>query len=110
MARALCEGEIVRIVANSEGEKQKIKNKLSNLKNIEIYVFPTNEYWMRDNGPIFVYNYENELCIGWFKFTGWGDKMPYKFDCQVPRLIAQEVLKVPLIDLTETMNVEGGSV
>ena len=42
MAKALCEGEIVRIVADSEEEKQKIKDKLAGLKNIEIYVFLTN--------------------------------------------------------------------
>ena len=87
-----------------------IEMKLTGLKNIEIFVFPTDEFWIRDNGPIFVYNHENELYAGWFKFTGWGNKVPYQYDCQIPRLIAQEALKIPLLDLTKFMNTEGGAV
>ena len=47
----------VRIIAYDETEKTKIKALLPlNIKNVEFFIHPTDDVWVRDNGPFFVRN------------------------------------------------------
>lgn len=63
--------------------------------------------WMRDNGPTFVINENNELAgINW-RFNAWGGKYPWEQDDKIATKIL-EAFKVPRFDAQ--MVLEGGSI
>lgn len=103
----------VHIIAYNEKIKTDIIERLKanqiGLDNIDFYLFKTNGVWVRDNGPIFVYNKENSLLSveGW-GFNGWGDKFEYNYDEQIPSEVAKQ-LDLPYINLQSEMIIEGGA-
>jgi agmatine deiminase len=74
---------------------------------IDVRVFPTNDVWARDSGPIFVVNDDGELAATDWNFNGWGERYPYDKDTKVPAGIA-EMASVPLF--TAPITLEGGGV
>lgn len=72
MTRELVKGENVHIVAYDNSEQNYITQTLSNagvdLTNVDFVIRPNDDCWVRDNGPIFVYDDNNELVIQWL---GW---------------------------------------
>lgn len=113
MTKELVNAGKVHIIAYNEKIKTDIIEKLKaneiELSNIDFYLFKTNGVWVRDNGPIFVYNKENKLLSieGW-GFNGWGDKFDYNYDQQIPSEIAKQ-LDMPYINLKDKMILEGGA-
>ncbi|WBW96361.1 agmatine deiminase family protein [Oceanirhabdus sp. W0125-5] len=110
MTRGLVKGENVHLIVYNEKEKQHVKRVLEkeniDMSKMDFYVFPTDDVWIRDNGPIFVYNEEGELVIENWEFNGWGNKAPFKKDNLIPTKIS-EATGVSKIDIEMVM--EGGA-
>lgn len=121
MTKALISGENVHIIAYNETEKNRIIALLNDsqipLDGIDFYLFPTDDVWVRDNGPIFAKDQNENLVIQDWGFNGWGEKtdlqsrFPIEFEnCDViPKSIGNSK-GITVIDLNNTMINEGGSV
>jgi len=111
MTRELVKGENVHIIAYDANEQAFITQSLTNagvsLDNVDFVIRPNDDCWVRDNGPIFVYNEENEMVLLDWGFNGWGGDTPYQLCNTVPDAISAE-LNMPKIDLN-TMIIEGGA-
>ena len=63
----------MRIIVYDEEYKKHVQKLFHNLSNIELFVYPTDDVWVRDNGPIFAFDKStNELVIQHWGFNGWG--------------------------------------
>lgn len=112
ITEALVTSENVHIIAYNEEEKNHIEYILGvsgvSMENVDIFIIPNDDFWVRDNGPIFVYNQENQLHITDWGFNGWGGDTPYELCDEVPNLLAPQI-NLPLLDLN-TMVLEGGAI
>ena len=112
MTMELTKGEDVFIIAYDETELIHIQDVLSsagvNFDRIVFYTFPNNDYWIRDNGPIYVRNEIGELAATDWGFDGWGNDAPYALCNEIPSLIALAT-GIPLLDVNE-MVLEGGAI
>jgi len=110
MTRGLVKGENVHLIVYDETEKQRVQKVLNkeniDMSKVDFYVFPTDDVWVRDNGPIFVYDKDGNLLIENWAFNGWGNKTPYKKDALIPAKIS-EATDIPKIDIPMVM--EGGA-
>jgi agmatine deiminase len=79
------------------------------LVNVEFKIYPTDDFWVRDNGPIYVRSKTGQLVIEDWGFNGWGGKTDYKNCNAIPSKIAADQ-NLTKIDLNSTMINEGGSV
>lgn len=111
MVLALHTGEKVHIIVYNETELDRVHGILEkrgcDMKQIDFYDWPFEDVWIRDNGPIFVFDENNQLLVMDFGFNGWGKKYPYKNSNKIPQKVAKELnlscVTVPMIN-------EGGSV
>ena len=112
MTEALITGEKVHIIAYNNTERNHIENVLSIagvlMENVTIHLHPTDDFWVRDNGPIFVFDQNNYLHITDWGFNGWGGDTPFELCNEIPNLLAPE-LNIPLLNLN-AMVLEGGSI
>lgn len=75
-------------------------------KNVSLHVYPLDDLWMRDTGPVFVYKTGKKAGIQ-FNFNGWGQKQAFKQDA----LVASFVAKLAKAELLQTKLVlEGGCI
>ena len=119
MVQELCKSdERVRIIVYDEESLNRLRPILeqrigtSNMKQIDMYVMKYDDVWIRDNGPIFVYDKRNanRLCITNWEFNGWGKKVDdYKLSNEIPKLVGA-ALSMNVIDIPENFVHEGGSV
>ena len=111
MTATLVSSEKVYIIAYNDNEKNRIINLLNNanvsLTNIYFFIFPNDDVWIRDNGPIFVVNNNNEQVILDWGFNGWGNDAPFSKCDIIPTSISNEI-GIPKIDLS-AMVFEGGA-
>lgn len=112
MTSALSKNENVHIIAYNEVEKNRITALLNDagisLSNIDFYLHPTDDVWVRDNGPVFVLDsYETLTVLDW-GFNGWGNDTPYGLCDLIPQKISSDI-DVPIVDLSE-MVLEPGAV
>jgi agmatine deiminase len=111
MVEALHDHENVHLVVSSERQQEQVANQLLyhkiGLKNVDFHIIPTNDVWVRDNGPIFVVNDEGDVAITDWVFNGWGDRFPYDLDDKVPAAIGME-LEIPVFQVQ--MVLEAGAV
>ena len=112
MVDALITSENVHIVVYDANEKTHVQQVLATanipLTNIDFFIHPNDDYWVRDNGPIFVYDANYDLTILDFGFNGWGGDTPYSLCDAIPSLLATD-LNMPVIDLSGFV-LEGGSI
>lgn len=112
MASALQAGENVHIIAYDVAHQNQIIAALNNasvpMTNIDFYLYQTNDVWVRDNGPIFVFDNSDELHILDWGFNGWGNDAPYNLCDPIPGLISSD-LQIPSVDLS-AMVLEGGAI
>ena len=112
MVSALITSENVHIVVYDANEKTHVQQALATanipLTNIDFFIYPNDDYWVRDNGPIFVYDANNNLTILDFGFNGWGGDTPFALDDLIPTLVASD-LSLPVVDLS-AMVLEGGAI
>jgi len=111
MTKALHTGEIVHIVAYDETEKGRITQLLNtagvDMTQIDFLVEKTDDVWVRDNGPIFVRDENNNLVITNWEFNGWGGKEAYRYDNLIPGHISSAT-GVSKVDVS--MVLEGGAI
>jgi agmatine deiminase len=112
MTRALVPGEKVHIIAYNTTERTRITNLLTAsavpLTKVDFQIRQTDDTWVRDNGPIFVFDPAGTLQITDWGFDGWGDDTPYAKDDAVPASVAA-ARNLTRVDLNATV-LEGGSV
>lgn len=112
MTKELIKGENVHIIAYNEDEKDDIKTLLESaavdMDRVTFYIMPTDDVWVRDNGPVFVYDNNGNLVMLNWGFNGWGKKTPYKNCKEVPKQL-EGMLDMPRVDLTKVV-LEGGAV
>lgn len=112
MVKALSPGERVHIIAYNQKEEQRIMQLLQreeiNWKQLDFVIAASDDVWVRDTGPLFVYDQSGMPVIVDFAFDGWGKKAPYHLDNAIPETIAKAkgipIIKVPSFVL------EGGAV
>lgn len=113
MTKALVTSEKVHLVAYDENEKSRIIGLLNtegvSLSNIDFKVYPTDDVWVRDNGPIYVIDKDGKLFIEDWGFNGWGNKTQYSNCNAIPAKIGKDQSRT-VIDLNTVMVNEGGSV
>ncbi|MEG2918251.1 MAG: agmatine deiminase family protein [Clostridium sp.] len=111
MTKSLTMGEKVHIVAYNNKEKDKIEKLLKaenvDMNFVDFYIYPNDDVWIRDNGPIFVYDENDKLAILDWGFNGWGKKEPYKKSNGIPKKISKD-LGLERIDLNGVV-LEGGA-
>lgn len=112
MTKALVQSENVHIVAYNATEKQRIQTLLQNaavpLGNVSFLISPTDDVWVRDNGPIFVRNQSGQLQITDWGFNGWGLDTPYSKDNLIPAAVGKS-LALPTVNLNNVV-LEGGAI
>jgi len=112
MTEALVDNEKVHIVAYNTTEKNRIITLLNNasipLTNVDFYIHENDDVWIRDNGPMFVYDSNNDLTILDWGFNGWGGDTPYSKCDIIPTALAND-LTIPVVDLS-AMVLEGGAI
>lgn len=111
ITRALHSGERVHIIAYDNVEMDRIKSVLIaegiDMTQVDLFMSENDDYWIRDNGPIFVLDENGAPAIQNWGFNGWGDKTAYEKCNRVPTNIAA-AYGFPVIDV-DLIN-EGGSV
>jgi len=112
MTEALIGSEKVHIIAYNSTEKSRITTLLNNagvsLTNVDFFIYQNDDVWVRDNGPMFVYDTNNDLKIIDWSFNGWGGDAPYSKCDKIPTLLANN-LSIPVLDLS-AMVLEGGAI
>ncbi len=113
VTKELVTSEKVNIIAYSSIEKTRILALLNeakfDLSNVFFKILPTDDFWIRDNGPIYVRDKDNNLLIQDWGFNGWGNKADFENCNAIPSLIGQEQ-NLPVVNLRNIMINEGGSV
>lgn len=112
--KLLAEGERVNINVVDESMKKRALGHLqavgADMKNIEIFLHPTNDAWCRDHGPAFLINPNAEakkIIVDW-GYNAWGGKYPpFDLDDNIPTLVGKHY-NVPV--LYPGIIMEGGSV
>tara|TARA_R110002124_G_scaffold287272_1_gene472166 strand:- start:11001 stop:12122 length:1122 start_codon:yes stop_codon:yes gene_type:complete len=78
-----------------------------NKENISIKVYPVNDVWARDCGPIFVKR-DNEFVITDWEYNAWGEKYPpWDSDNRVPKFLADQY---GMDRISTNIVLEGGSI
>jgi agmatine deiminase len=111
MTQALHTGERVHIIVYNQSELIRVRKVLTkrglDMSKIDFWEYPTNDVWVRDNGPIFVRDKNSNLVIENWKFNGWGGKADFFDDDDIPIDVARD-LGLQRIDVPMTN--EGGSI
>ena len=111
ITKALHVGERVHIIVYDQVEEQRVQALLQHaqvdLTQVDFYQWKTDDYWVRDNGPIFTFDKNEQLVVQDWGFNGWGEKAPFQHCDQIPGKVSEE-LGMP--DLVVSMINEGGSV
>jgi len=112
MTKELHIGENVHIIVDNEDEKKHVVEKLSeekiDLNKIDFLVKRIDDVWVRDNGPIFVWDDQGKPVITDWNFNGWGGRMPHEFDTQASAYIS-EYTNIPRIAV-QGVRLEGGGI
>lgn len=97
MVKALNPSEKVYINGGRQKDCARIKDLFKqneiNLSQIVLYPFATNDAWVRDHGPIFVYDPKTSkrIVLDW-DYNAWGGKYPpYDLDNKIPKQIASQL-------------------
>ena len=113
MTAALVGGEHVHIIAYNAAEQTRITNLLTAagvpLTHVDFKLFPTNDVWVRDNGPIFVRDTTGNIVIEDWGFNGWGGKFNSNLCNPIPSSIGNAI-GMTVVNLNTTMTCEGGAV
>jgi agmatine deiminase len=112
MTKALVAGERVHIIAYNATERTRITNLLTaasvSLTKVDFLLRQSDDVWVRDNGPIFVFAEDGTLKITDWGFDGWGDDTPFAKDNTIPAGVATH-LNLPRVDLGSIV-LEGGAI
>lgn len=112
MVRAISAIEDV-IIVTPEPDRVRLKIREAipsgSLKQIAFCNAPTNDTWARDHGFITLLAPDGPQLLD-FKFNGWGEKFPFKFDnCICRRMAEKKMLKGKYVNHLDFV-LEGGSI
>lgn len=111
ITKALHTGERVHIIVYDQGEEQRVQALLEqaqvDLTQIDFYQWKTDDYWVRDNGPIFTFDENEQLMVQDWGFNGWGEKAPFQNCDRIPTKVSERLI-LPMVPVS--MINEGGSV
>ena len=106
--------EVVLVVASPK-LKEKVLEMLETaeveISNVSFIIYKTNRSWMRDSGPIIVYNNGKREALN-FNFNGWAKYTNYQLDKHVPKEVST-FLNIPLTQVMyngKPVIVEGGAI
>lgn len=113
MTRVLVHSENVHIIVYNNSELQRVRNILiANripLTRVDFVIRATDDFWVRDNGPIFVRDlFNRQLTVADWGFNGWGFDAPYLRDNTVPSGVANQ-RRLQRYDLNDLI-LEGGAI
>lgn len=107
--------ETVFLVVADENLKEKVSDMLDrariDLNKISFIIQKTNRSWMRDSGPIVVYNGTKREALN-FNFNGWAKYKNYQLDKHIPSKVAA-TLNIPLTQVMykgKPVILEGGAI
>lgn len=107
--------ETVYLVVADENQKEKVQTMLEmahvSADSISYILYKTNRSWMRDSGPIIVYNGSEREALN-FNFNGWAKYKNIQLDKLVPEKVATH-LGLPLTQVVykgKPVIVEGGAI
>jgi agmatine deiminase len=112
MVRALAGRETVRIDVANESMADGVARRLraggvETSRGVELHLFPTNDAWVRDHGPVFVTRGRERAVVD-FGYDAWGGKYPpWHLDDAIPRQVAA-ALGLPRYEAGFVL--EGGSI
>ncbi len=113
MTKELVTSEKVHLIAYDQIEKERIISLLNAgnvpLTNVVFHIYKTDDVWIRDNGPIFVRDKNENIVLQDWGFNGWGNKAAYKNCNNIPSKIAR-TYGMTTVDINSIMINEGGSV
>ena len=113
MTKELQSSEKVHLVVFDQNEKDRVTGLLQKenvpLTNIDFKIYPTDDVWTRDNGPIYARDKDGKLVLEDWGFNGWGKKAKYDNCNAIPKKIATDQ-KQTYVDLNNVLINEGGSV
>jgi agmatine deiminase len=113
LTKELITSEKVHIIAYDALEKARITNLLTtqsvDLTNVDFKTYPNDDFWVRDNGPIYIHDEANKLVIQDWGFNGWGGKTDFSNCNTIPTKIGQSQNRT-VVNLNNIMINEGGSV
>lgn len=112
MAGALAGGERVHVVVYNAQEAGEVLAALNaanvDVGQVDVFVCPTDDFWVRDNGPVFVTDADGTLAMVDWGFNGWGGDAPFELDDAVPEVLSAQT-GIPRLDLSGVV-LEGGAV
>ena len=90
--------------------KQQLQQHTNNKPNIDYYIVPNNDIWVRDHGPITVLN-KSGATLWDFQFNGWGNKFAADKDNLVTQgLVQAGAFSKKYQHKTAQLVLEGGSI
>ncbi len=112
MTAALVGGERVHVIAYNATEQTRITGLLTAAAvpqaKVDFIIRQSDDVWVRDNGPMFVFDNAGILKAADWGFDGWGDDTAFAKDNTVPAGVSA-ALNVPRIDLNNIV-LEGGAI
>lgn len=112
--KKIAEQEIVFLIVAHQDLKEKVQVMLAiasvNLKNISFIIHKTNRSWMRDSGPIIVFNGAKREALN-FNFNGWAKYKNWQLDKLVPTQVGKH-LNIPVTQVVykgKNVVLEGGA-
>ncbi len=113
MTKALISGEKVHLIVYDKNEQERVSELLKKEKisfnNIDFTIAPTDDVWVRDNGPIYVKDKNGKLFIEDWGFNGWGNKASFEHCNAIPATLAKKQ-NIESKNLNNMMVNEGGSI
>lgn len=116
IVRYISRAEKVRIIIESKVHQKKAESVLkavgADLTNVEFFKLETDRNWLRDSGPQFVKDKNENTVIINFKFNAWAKYDNFKNDIKIPKMIAKQ-LKLERIRAehkNREVVLEGGSI
>ena len=113
LTKQLISSENVHIITYDNKEKKRIIGLLNvasvDLMKVDFYIYPNDDFWVRDNGPIYVHDNQGNLIIEDWGFNGWGNKAAFNNCNIIPKHIGKSQ-KRTVVSLNNVMINEGGSV
>lgn len=74
---------------------------------VELVVLPLDDLWMRDTGPVFVFQENGQKAAINFNFNGWGEKQDFDHDAEVAGFVAR---RAGVREINTDLVLEGGGI
>lgn len=113
LTRQLVASEEVDIIVYDATEADRVTGLLNDasvdMARVRLHEMRTDDFWVRDNGPVFALDSTGRLVVVDFGFNGWGGKADFAQCDAIPQRIAQ-LQGRPRVDLNDVLINEGGSI